>query len=205
MQLSELNKGLFGYKKEQVHHYVDLLNTEFSERLSAAEAKYEERIAELEKQIAKLSEALEASKIENSKYRDSYRAIADSLLDAKMYADREKSETLMKEQKARAELDLIYENGRKEAQGYLELVTECRKKIASLMSSIDNNLSDTQEKIAVIISCGENCIPEMISDSTEITNDESEKALDTAQNPMLKDPSDKDNMSLFHRNEDKNV
>ncbi len=102
MQLSDIKKSLFGYKKDDVYKYFAELSNEFSERLKRTEESSEERIEALSKKNAELEEKLAEISRENAEYQASHAAIADSIIDAKKYADTLK---LQNEQLVKAQRD----------------------------------------------------------------------------------------------------
>lgn len=154
MQLIELKKELFGYRKSQVHHYVDELNADFSDRIDKLEAQHQRQLAALEQRNAELAAALERSEQENQRYHDSYHAIADSLIDAKTYADLEKHETQRRENEARGALKQTYEKGTREAQAYLSAVEACRDQLLRKISEIEQQLASNQRSLADMLDRG---------------------------------------------------
>ncbi len=63
MQLSDIRKSLFGYKKDDVYKYFAELSSDFSERLRKSEEELSKKNAELEERLAEY-QAKEAAIVE---------------------------------------------------------------------------------------------------------------------------------------------
>ena len=78
MQIQEMKKGLFGYKKESVYQYVSALNEEFSQKLIEKDEKNEVLVKELRERTQALEAELERVKRESEDLRKKQLAVSDS-------------------------------------------------------------------------------------------------------------------------------
>lgn len=101
MQISELKKGFWGYRKEDVYQYISTLNEEFSKKLLEKDEKTEGLLQSLQAKNAALEQELVTLKQENEKYEKMYFAVSDSIINAQSYAVQLKNETKEKEQALR--------------------------------------------------------------------------------------------------------
>ncbi len=148
MQLSDIKKSLFGYKKDDVYKYFAELSNDFSERLKKTEEASEKQIEELSKKNAELEEQIAILSSENAEYRESQSAIAESIIDAKKYADTLKlqNEQLVKAQ--REELMGEYSAAKKSAELLLSGVKSCKATIVEQLEKILSDLSATETTVS---------------------------------------------------------
>lgn len=197
MQLSDIKKSLFGYKKDQVHHYIDQLNAQFSQQSLQAQTEYQRQLAELEKKVEALSAALEVSESENWEHRKNYLTVADSIIEARAFAEREKKQTRELQDEARQRLSAAYQNGIEQAQAYFDTIAQCRRQLALQLSSINEQLENSQRAAAELIEKGQ-------TDSESLQND----AFDpTAEAEPIKesDPVAIEPPALFKRSDNANA
>ncbi|MCD7722329.1 MAG: DivIVA domain-containing protein [Clostridiales bacterium] len=141
MQISDFKKGLFGYKKENVYHYISELNEDCSERIAKVQGEYSKRIKELEERNAALEEKLALAESRMASFQKDYCAIADSIVDAQHYAHEMKSTTQVMEEKNRSALADSFEKGRKTVEDYLLRINRCRLHLKAQLESIDSSLA----------------------------------------------------------------
>lgn len=148
MQISDLKQGLFGYKKENVYHYITELNEECSKRIAKSEEESSKRIKELEQRNAMLEEKLTAAQAQVEASRKDYSAIADSIVDAQQYALQMKNATQDMEEKNRTVLYDSFEKGKRTVEDYFARINSCRLQLKSLLESIDDSLENVESQTA---------------------------------------------------------
>ncbi|MCD8025789.1 MAG: hypothetical protein LUF33_02360 [Clostridiales bacterium] len=148
MQISDLKQGLFGYKKENVYHYISELNEECSQRIAKTEEEYSKRLKEFEARNALLEEKLASAESQIEASRKNYSAIADSIVDAQHYALQMKSATLNMEEKNRSALCDSFEKGKKTVEDYLSRINSCRLHLKAQLEGIDSSLAEIESEAA---------------------------------------------------------
>ncbi len=174
MQLSDIKKSLFGYKKDDVYKYFAELSNDFSERLKKTEESSEERIEALSKKNAELEEKLAEISAQNAEYQAKEAAISDSIIDAKKYAA---SLKLQNEQLVKAQRDELmgeFTAAKTQAERLLSGVECCK---STIIKQLEKMLSDLTE--------GEAAVAEQIKNTQENID-------------ILEDSASSESLSLFH-------
>ena len=126
MQISELKKGFWGYRKEDVYQYISTLNEEFSKKLLEKDEKTEGLLQSLQAKNAALEQELVTLKQENEKYEKMYFAVSDSIINAQSYAVQLKNETKEKEQALREQLEAEITSQHLKLESYVEQIKSLR-------------------------------------------------------------------------------
>ena len=87
MRMDELKRGLWGYKKDSVYHYIVSIEEKASARLAEKDAKLEKMGAETKRQISELEAAIKALREENATLRENQTTVFSTMLEAQKYAE----------------------------------------------------------------------------------------------------------------------
>ncbi len=145
MQLSDLRKELFGYKKEDVHRYFTELSDSFSERLKKSDESNVQRIEVLERRNADLEARLEMLQAERDTLKARELAVADSIIEAQKYAEKIKEEINASSREHRANLKKNMEIGLDKAKALIDSIDECRAAVASQLSKISDEMNNMHQ------------------------------------------------------------
>ena len=202
MQISELKKGFWGYRKEDVYQYISTLNEEFSKKLLEKDEKTEGLLQSLQAKNAALEQELVTLKQENEKYEKMYFAVSDSIINAQSYAVQLKNETKEKEQALREQLEAEITSQHLKLESYVEQIKSLRAHLKCVLEDMDTGLQSSQiwaKKLA-----GTN--PIAIDDTENTFVQETDEALPAgeSENSELQHniPADR-NMSLFQKKDKK--
>ena len=202
MQLNELKKGFRGYKKESVYQYITTMNEEFSKKLLEKDEKNEPTLQELRGRAAALEAELAHLRQENDQRRRMETAVADSIIDAKTYAEQLRSESRRQEEALRAALaDRMAEENRR-VDGYAAQISGLRDHLRGLLTALDGELESAQDRLGGIAADQ----PEA-EDGTVVPAAEPAAAAPGEESELMT-PSGQEshsgfNMSLFRRNRKK--
>ncbi len=190
MQIQEMKKGLFGYKKESVYQYVSALNEEFSQKLIEKDEKNEVLVKELRERTQALEAELERVKRESEELRKKQLAVSDSIIDARDYAAQLKSETRRREQALYDQMEARMSRENRRLDGYAENIGKLREQIKDVLEQFDEELKQAENKAGELMraeSAGEAETEEEVSGK--------EGAAPEAPIELLADQ----NMTLFQR------
>lgn len=148
MQIQEMKKGLFGYKKESVYRYVSSLNEEFSQKLIAKDEKNELLIQELRDRAQTLETELAQMRKECDDLRKKQLAVSDSIVDAQEYAAQLKSETALKERALCNQLEKRMEKENIRLDDYAANISLLRDQLKQLLAHFDEELKLAGEHAA---------------------------------------------------------
>lgn len=146
MQIQEMKKGLFGYKKESVYQYVSALNEEFSQKLIEKDEKNEVLVKELRERTQALEAELERVKRESEDLRKKQLAVSDSIIDARDYAAQLKSETRRREQALYDQMEARMNKENRRLDGYTENIGKLREQIKDVLEKFDEELKQAESR-----------------------------------------------------------
>ncbi len=184
MNLNELKKGFWGYKRESVYEFISNINEEFSQKLIEKDNNNEKHLKELKDRIAELELELSVTKKENETYQKMQYAVSNSIIEAQNYALEMKNETKKIEMNLRTKADERYESETKKLDEYSVSIENIRKVLKETLSGIDSELQDT------------------LSDIKNIKVDFSART--ESDSTGIDKSTRKGNMTLFQRNENAN-
>lgn len=144
MQISELKKGFWGYRKEDVYQYISTLNEAFSKKLLEKDEKTDHLLRDLQVKNTALEQELTALKKENEEYKKMYFAISDSIINAQSYAVQLKNETKEKEQALREKLEAEITSQHLKLASHIEQIESLRAHLKSVLEDMDTGLKPSQ-------------------------------------------------------------
>ena len=106
MKVEQLKRGLFGYRKQSVYRCIAEMEEGYSARLLEQEERGKQEAEQYRQKIRDLEEKNRELCQERDQYKNKQMMIADTLLEARRYAEEEREETKKQEQKLRRILEL---------------------------------------------------------------------------------------------------
>ena len=100
MRMDELKRGLFGYKKDSVYHYILSVEEKASARVAEKEARLAELEAEMKRQIAGLEATVTALQKENAALQENQSMVLSTMMEAQRYADQLREDSASRKQQA---------------------------------------------------------------------------------------------------------
>lgn len=150
MQLDELRKGFWGYKKESVYRYVVAIEESTSEKLAEKDAKLAQLEEQSQKKILDLEAAVEALREENAALKEHQVMAFSTLLEAQRHAQFLKEESASRERKAQEELDAAVERQARRLEEYSEKIRQLQKAIQGLLAEFGGRVEDMEESLAAL-------------------------------------------------------
>ena len=124
MQLNELKKGFWGYKKESVYRYVVAIEESTSEKLAEKDAKLTQLEEQSQKKILELEATVDALREENAALKEHQVMAFSTLMEAQRHAQFLKEESAGRERKAQEELDAAVERQARRLEEYAEKIRQ---------------------------------------------------------------------------------
>lgn len=150
MNLDNLQKGFFGYKKSSVYEYISSMEEEFSERLlekdgdaKKKEEEYKEKIRQLESELQDVRKQLDGCKKEQM-------MIGDTLMDAKRYAEELKKKAYEEEEKERRKWEQAVAQNNLELDNYQKKISEVREHLIKTLQNMDEKAAELGTQIQEI-------------------------------------------------------
>lgn len=158
MRMDELKRGLWGYKKDSVYHYIVSLEEKASERVAEKEAKLEQLQAEMKRQredleahnkrqLADLEATVKALQVENAALREHQSAVFSTMLEAQKYATQLKADSTRQQQQAEEKLTSAIQKKNRQLGGYLEQVQQLRHMIQEMLKDFDVRLDEVERAL----------------------------------------------------------
>lgn len=147
MNLEQLQKGFFGYKKSSVYQYIMTMEEEFSDQLIKKDEQrkteaeqYQERIRQLEKELAETKKQMETQKKEQD-------MIAFTMIEAKRYAESLRKETEEKEKKRQDMWNEKVREKEKELDEYGMKIKQVRILFERLLHEMDDQTQKIEQQV----------------------------------------------------------
>ena len=150
MQLNELKKGFWGYKKESVYRYIVAIEESTSEKLAEKDAKLTQLEEQSQKKILELEATVDALREENAALKEHQVMAFSTLLEAQRHAQFLKEESAGRERKAQEELDAAVERQDRRLEEYAEKIRQLQKAIQGLLAEFGGKVDDMEESLAVL-------------------------------------------------------
>lgn len=150
MQLNELKKGFWGYKKESVYRYVASLEESTSEKLAEKDLKINQLEEQSQKKILELEAVVDALREENAALKEHQIMAFSTLLEAQRHAQFLKEESAGRERKAQEELDAAVERQTRRLEEYAEKIRQFQKAVQNMLSEFSGRTEDMKESLAVL-------------------------------------------------------
>lgn len=152
MKLDNLKKGFFGYQKASVYQYITSIEEDFSiklmekdELLQNNEEQYHQRINQLEQQLQDITQKYESQKRQQM-------MIADTLLEAKQYAETLKKDAEEKQNQERKQWEQELDENHRQLDQYQAEIVNIREMFQQLLLSMDQRTKQLDEQIKMVIS-----------------------------------------------------
>ena len=140
MNLDQLKKGFFGYKKTSVYEYISSLEEEFSNKLLEKDSLNQKKEEEQLSKIQKLESELKETKQQLDTLRSEQMMIGSTLREAKRYAERLKIEAEEEKEKAHQQLEHDLAQSREELEHYHAQINTLKEAFANLLHDMDKNV-----------------------------------------------------------------
>ena len=140
MNLDQLKKGFFGYKKTSVYEYISSLEEEFSNKLLEKDSLNQKKEEEQLSKIQKLESELKETKQQLDTLRSEQMMIGSTLMEAKRYAERLKIEAEEEKEKAHQQLEHDLAQSREELEHYHAQINTLKEAFANLLHDMDKNV-----------------------------------------------------------------
>lgn len=155
MRMDELKRGLWGYRKDSVYHYVVSLEEKASQRLAEKEARiekltaeYKQQLTELEseskRQLAELEATLKALREENAALRENQAAVFTTMLEAQKYADQLRTESNLQRQQAQERFSSAIQQKTRLLDVYSDQIQQLRVMIKEILKDFEGSLEDVE-------------------------------------------------------------
>lgn len=158
MRMDELKRGLWGYKKDSVYHYIVSMEEKASARLAEKEARLTElekeaaqQLAELERksqqQITELETTVKALREENAALRENQASVFATMLEAQKYAEQLRADSDRQRQQAQERFSAVIQQKTRQLDGYLERVRQIRMMIRETLKDFDERMTDVEQTL----------------------------------------------------------
>lgn len=151
MNLDQLKKGFFGYKKSGVYEYISEIEKDYSEKLTEKDQQqkkdaelYRARISELEEQLKDLTQKLEDQKREQT-------AIAATMIEATRFAENLRAQAQEQAKKDGEEWEKECEKAHAQLQKYRAYIKSVRETVSDLLRRIDQQSQMASQKIEATV------------------------------------------------------
>ena len=148
MRMEELRAGLFGYRKDSVYQLIASMEEDFSSKLMEKDTQHNRAMQDAQAKIADLEAELRTLREESLSSRRSQDMIAETLVDAQLYAQKLREESAAREQELR---DRLQEEARRQSarlSDYARQLTQLRGTIQTLLQELDARAQEAEEQIA---------------------------------------------------------
>lgn len=147
MKLSQLKKGLFGYRQADVYDYVAALEEEFAAKLLEREASYKKSEEQYIARIEKLENELKSVKERLEQHRDEQMVIASTLMDATRYAEQLRQEADEVARKERSEWESELDDKQRELDHYSAQILNVREMFTNFLRAMDQQAVEFEEQV----------------------------------------------------------
>jgi len=145
--MDELKKGLWGYRKDSVYHYIVSLEEEASKRVAERDARMDKLETDARQQIAELEAALAALRAENQALRDNQELVFSTMLEAQRYAEQLKADSYHQAKQAQEKLSSAIEQENQQLSGYKKRVEQLRTVIQELLEEFDGKAEEVEKAL----------------------------------------------------------
>ena len=97
MRMEELRAGLFGYRKDSVYQLIASMEEDFSSKLMEKDTQHNRAMQDAQAKIADLETELRTLREEHLSGRKNQDMIAETLVDAQLYAQKLREESAARE------------------------------------------------------------------------------------------------------------
>lgn len=147
MRMDELKRGLFGYKKDSVYHYILSVEEKASARVAEKEARLAELEAEMKRQIAGLEATVTALQKENAALQENQSMVLSTMMEAQRYADQLREDSASREQQAQDQLSAAIQQKNQQLDTYRDEIRQLRANIQRMLREFDDRLEDTEHAL----------------------------------------------------------
>lgn len=148
MRMDELKRGLWGYKKDSVYHYIVSIEEKASARLAEKDAKLEKMGAETKRQISELEAAIKALREENATLRENQTTVFSTMLEAQKYAEQLRADSDRQMQQFQRQLAAAVQQKNQQLASYQEQIRQLRTMIREILKDFDGSLEDAGRTLA---------------------------------------------------------
>ncbi len=154
MQLDQIKKGLFGYKKTSVYEYISYIENEFATKMAEkvsenqrAEEQYRARIADLEAKLQSAQEQLE-------KHKAAQMTIASTMMEATRSAEAVRQEAQAKAKKEREEWEAELSAKYMELEQYSGKIKALHDVFEEMVSGMNRQVQDFARQVETVEATG---------------------------------------------------
>ena len=145
MKSENLRIGLFGFQKASVFQYISAIEEEFSAKLMEKDAQTRKNDEQYLLRIRQLEEELSDVKEQFEKQKNEQMTIANTLLDAQLYAEFLKKETEEKEREEQQRLDDLVEKKQREVDAYQIQIQHIQEMLQTLLNKMDGETQELEQ------------------------------------------------------------
>lgn len=147
MKTEDLKTGFWGYKKFSVYQYITELEEDFSEKLLAKDEAYREELERERQRVQRLESELADLRGAYDEQRQEQKLIADTLVEARRYAEQLKEETERQEQMLRRQLQEAFEGRSREIERYGGKVRQLREQLTAILQDMDRTTEQFLQEV----------------------------------------------------------
>lgn len=183
MRMDELKKGLWGYKKDSVYHYIVSIEEKASERLAEKDARLEKLEAESKRQLAQmenenkqqvreLEAVAQALREENAALRDNQAVVFSTMLEAQKYAEQLKADSERQKQLAQEKFSADIRQKNRQLEEHTGQIRQLRAMIWEMLKEFDGRLEDTERALNHLAACAPGTEPDPAPAASDEAGDE---------------------------------
>ena len=148
MRLDELKRGLWGYKKDSVYHYIVSVEEKASARLAEKDARLEKMEEDAKRQVSELEAAIKVLREENAALRENQATVFSTMLEAQKYADQLRADSDRQMQQFQRQLAATVQQKNQQLENYQEQIRQLRTMIQEILKDFDGRLEDAGRALA---------------------------------------------------------
>lgn len=147
MRMDELKRGLWGYKKDSVYHYIVSMEEKASARMAEKDARLEQLEGDTKRQVAELEATIKTLREENAALRQDQATVFSTMLEAQKYAEQLRAASSRQKQQAQEQLAAAIQQKNQQLDSYQEQIRQLRAIIREMLREFDNKLEDTERAL----------------------------------------------------------
>lgn len=148
MRMDELKRGLWGYKKNSVYHYIVSVEEKASARLAEKDARLEKIEEDAKRQVSELEATIKALREENASLRENQAAVFSTMLEAQKYANQLRADSDRQMQQFQRQLAATVQQKNRQLESYQDQIHQLRTMIQEILKDFDGRLEDAGRALA---------------------------------------------------------
>ena len=144
MRMDELKRGLWGYKRDSVYHYIVSVEEKASARLTEKDTLLEKAEEEAQRRVSELEAVIASLREENASLRENQATVFSTMLEAQKYAEQLRTDSERQRQQAQEQLAAAVQQKSRQLDCYQEQIHQLRAAIRELLKDFDGRLEETE-------------------------------------------------------------